>query len=284
MIHGLDSATPPDAQAVALAHANGYDLWSGYIASHPNVNLLHPWTQAGFDVARAAGCTPIAFCSGLDDPVALRALAAAWNVRLCLDVENGIRGDGAWVQAWLDASGAGLYGNAPVHPGRRAAFHILAAYPGGQPVATWDDALTPRPAGACAWQSQGTHSLFGVGVDSGYYDDWFGATAPKGGDDMARLVNTPANGIWLQDGMLYVHVESPPDAVALMSAGVANMTGQITQGQHNGLAAACGANASAMGVLQADLDAHLDKIAAGVKEVASNTDGLTPADRQGGPA
>ena len=284
MIHGLDSSMPPNAQQVAVAHANGFDLWSGYLASHPAVNLLHPWARADFDIARAAGSTPIAFCSGVDDPVALRALAAAWNVRLCLDVENGIRGDGPWVQAWLDASGAGLYGNAGVHPGRRAAFHVLAAYPGGQPVATWDDALTPRPAGPCAWQSCGTHSLFGVGVDSGYYDDWFGASTTPQGDDMARLVNTPANGIWLQDGRLYVHVDTPASAGALLGAGVASMAGQITQVMHDTLVAACGADASAVGVMQADLDAHLDKIAAGVQSVDQSVDRIAPPDRQGGAA
>ena len=47
----------------------------------------------------------------------------------CLDVEGGIRADGAWVQPWLDASGAGLYGNAPVFSGRRAAFYETASDP-----------------------------------------------------------------------------------------------------------------------------------------------------------
>src|SRR4029077_12111309 len=139
MLAGLDSsfATPSAAQ-VAQAKAAGIKLWSGYLATKPNVGLAHPWTQANFNTVLQGGLASIAFCSGWDDPVACKNLAAAWGVRLCLDVEGGIRGDGPWVQSWLNASGAGLYGNEGVHPNRTAAFHILAAYPaGGNPNATW---------------------------------------------------------------------------------------------------------------------------------------------------
>lgn len=101
---------------------------------------------------------------------------------------------------------------------------------------------------------------------------------------MARLVNTPANGIWLQDGRLYVHVDTPASAGALLGAGVASMAGQITQVMHDTLVAACGADASAVGVMQADLDAHLDKIAAGVQSVDQSVDRIAPPDRQGGVA
>jgi len=65
---------------------------------------------------------------------------------LCLDIESGIRGDGPWKQAWLDASGAGVYGNGPCH-NCRAAFHVLAAYPGSGDVRRDLVAATPRPAG-----------------------------------------------------------------------------------------------------------------------------------------
>src|SRR5262249_16766074 len=125
MIAGLDSSFGRPSAALALqAKASGVSLWSGYLATKAGVRLAAPWTRADFDNARRCGGTPIAFCSGWDDPVACRALAAQWNVRLCLDVEEGIRGDGAWVQPWLDASGAGLYGNAQVHDGRNAVFHV----------------------------------------------------------------------------------------------------------------------------------------------------------------
>src|SRR5215472_13783959 len=135
------------------------------------------------------GSTPIAFCSGWDDPTALRTMAAAWNVRLCLDVESGIRGDGPWVQPWLDASGAGLYGVAGVHAGRRAAFHILARYPGFDPGVTWDGGVL-RPPGPVGWQWLGGHLEFGLDVDRGWYDDWFGG----GRDDMSTWIRNQDNG------------------------------------------------------------------------------------------
>ena len=110
MIVGLDSAQPPTADQARAAARAGIRLWSGYLGTRPNFGLYHIWSRQDFENARLCGGTPIAFCSGWDDPVACKALAKDWNVRLCLDVESGIRGDGQWVQAWLDSSGAGLYG------------------------------------------------------------------------------------------------------------------------------------------------------------------------------
>src|SRR5436305_6106352 len=107
MIAGLDSSysVPTLAQAEAAGRA-GVHLWSGYLATRPNVGLAHPWSEYNFQVVRQAGMRSIAFCSGWDDPAACKALAAQWGVLLCLDVEGGIRADGPWVQPWLDASGA----------------------------------------------------------------------------------------------------------------------------------------------------------------------------------
>jgi peptidoglycan hydrolase-like protein with peptidoglycan-binding domain len=76
------------------------------------------------------------------------------------------------VQDWLTKSGAGLYGNAPVFHGRRAAFYVLADYPGSDPHATWSPHVQ-RPNGPCGWQWEGTHTEFGCSVDRGWYDDWF---------------------------------------------------------------------------------------------------------------
>ncbi len=174
MIAGLDSATPPSASQLAQAKAQGVRLWGGYLATKAHVNLAHAWSKDDFSRVKAAGLATIAYCSGLDDPVACRNLAAAWGVPLCLDVESGIHGDGPWVQDWLTKSRAGLYGNAPVFAGRKAAFYVIAAFTNHahDPGATWTSS-TPRPHGPCGWQWRGTHDEFGVGVDRGWYDDWF---------------------------------------------------------------------------------------------------------------
>jgi hypothetical protein len=180
-VSGVDSSfCKPTPVLAAHARAAGYSLWSGYIATGGGVRLAAPWSQQEFDYARLVGGTPIAYCSGWDDPVALRILAGMWHVRLCLDVEDGIRGDGPWVQPFLDSSGAGLYGNAGVFPGRRAAFYVEAEYPlSGDPFGdSWPPRLA-RPPGPCAWQWAGTHSEFGCDVDSMWADPWFaGGSTP----------------------------------------------------------------------------------------------------------
>lgn len=181
MIAALDSAAcrPTAAQADA-ARVAGIRVWSGYLTTRPNVGIYGgSWSREDFENARRCGGRPIAFCSGWDDPVALRALAAAWRVRLCLDVEFGIRDDGPWVPDWLRLSGAGLYGNFSVHYhtgepiGRGATFNIGAAYPGFDPRMTWPSYL-PRPDAPCGWQREGSHQEFGCEVDSSWLDDWFG--------------------------------------------------------------------------------------------------------------
>jgi hypothetical protein len=170
----LDSATPPTRAQALAAKAAGVRGWNGYLASHPNVNLEHPWSEGDFAMLIEVfpDYAPIGYCSGLDDPAAIKALAAAWRIRPCLDDEGGIRPDGAWVGSWLQESGAGIYGNAPVHVGRTAPFHVLAGYPGYDPKATWSP-YRPRPAGPCGWQWEGTHDEFGVSVDRCWFDDWF---------------------------------------------------------------------------------------------------------------
>jgi hypothetical protein len=176
VISGLDSATPPTPAQAREARAAGVGLWSGYIATKANVNLLNPWKREEFQaVQQVFGTPPVAFCSGWDDPAAVRALAASWGVRHCLDVEDGIRSDGSWVQPWLDASGAGLYGHQSVFTGRRAPFFIMSGYPGHDPGSTWAGMPPPVPHG---WQWLGTHVEFGVAVDGGWYDEWFGPDPP----------------------------------------------------------------------------------------------------------
>ena len=97
MIAGLDSSFGRPSSGTALkAKAAGVGLWGGYVATKDGVGLASPWDRASFENARLVGATPLAYCSGFDDPAALKLRAEAWNVRLCLDVEGGgLRGDGS---------------------------------------------------------------------------------------------------------------------------------------------------------------------------------------------
>lgn len=180
MIAGLDSSLDaPSANDALTARAAGIGLWNGYLTTKGGVNIEAPWTQLAFENARLCGATPLAFCSGWDDPTALRQLARAWNVRLILDCEDGIRGPGLWVPGWLGASGAGLYGSVPTVRAYDAPFKVAAEYPGFDPEKTF-----PYPSGGLptGWQWQGTHTEFGRSVDRGWYDDWFGPRQlPYGG-------------------------------------------------------------------------------------------------------
>lgn len=233
MIAGIDSSALPTLAMALAAKAAGVQIWSGYLQTKPNMGLYSPWTKEAFDCARLCGATPIAYCSGWDDPVACKNLAIAWNVRLCLDVEGGIRGDGPWVQPWLTASGAGLYGNGPVHINRTAAFHILAAYPGFNPNATWSGS---RPVSPCAWQYQGTHSEFGVGVDRCWFDDWFSL-----GDDMTPEESAMLKAVYNQfisatyttmDARI-AHLEAVIKAIPKGPAGPAGPAGTPTPPHHH---------------------------------------------------
>jgi hypothetical protein len=192
MLASLDSATPPTATQVAAARAAGVIVWGGYLATKPNVGLLRPWSQAEFAVIKALPGTPLAFYSGWDDPVAVKARAAAWGVRPCLDVEDGIRPDGPWVQANLDTVGGGLYSFASAFPGRRMAFAILAdrSRTPPDPKATWAP-WHPRPPVPCGWQWWGSHNEFGVTVDRNWLDDWFGGEQMTQAEFDALCGNSP---------------------------------------------------------------------------------------------
>ena len=205
MIAGLDSSGyRPTDPAVQSARNAGVGIWSGYLATREGVGLGSPWDRNSFDIARKCGATPLAYCSGFDDPEACKKKAADWNVRLCLDVEDGIRKNGPWVQDWLDASGAGLYGNFWVFDGRKAPFYVLTAFVPADPAATWGEHYCPRPAGHCGWQWRGTHDDFGGAVDSSWFDEWFSTgsalarTPPRlvaaGGGEGSMILLSASNG------------------------------------------------------------------------------------------
>jgi len=173
MLPSLDSATPPTPAQAAAAQAAGIKMWCVYLATKPGVGLLRPWTNAEIEVVRVINPRPIAFYSGWDDPVAIKAAATRLNLRPCLDDESGIRPEGPWVQPNLDAVGGGLYGTSGVHVGRRAGFHIAAWYIANDPGRTWPTNW-PTPAAPCGWQWRNSHNEFGVTVDRSWLDDWFG--------------------------------------------------------------------------------------------------------------
>lgn len=207
MIAGKDSSFDrPNAATLAQAYAAGVRVWGGYIGLRPlaELGLATVWGQADFDVILNAGMTAIGFCSGWDDPVAIRDRASAWGVLPCVDVETGIRTDGLWLDDWLPAAGAGLYGLASLHyetgrpDGRGAVFNIVADYlAAGCTGETWPSWL-PRPAAPCGWQCQGGHPEFGIDVDSMSLDDWFGGDMTPEEHQMLQRVHDTTEEAWTE--------------------------------------------------------------------------------------
>lgn len=213
---GFDSAYPPTPAQIAAAKAAGISAWSGYFAGP---GILNGWSDANFHAVMDGGLATSAYCSGWADPVAMKTRAGSLGIPIILDDESGIRSLSAsiselvtnvsenrrkarqmmhggearpvtewlhgeisvssWVQPWLDASGAGQYGNQPVFAGVRASRYVFAAYPGGDPGLSWPS-YYPRPGDGhpCGWQYQGTHAFSGIGVDSTHYDDSFWTFGP----------------------------------------------------------------------------------------------------------
>jgi hypothetical protein len=190
----LDSAYPPNAIQVNNAKAAGYAGWAGYFAGR---NILNGWAFSDFSRVQEGGLETLAYCSGWSDPLQMKGQSATWGVPICLDVEGGIRGNGSWVQDWLNRSGAGLYGNPPVFVERVAAFYVLAAYPGYNPNASWPSNL-PRPNGPCAWQWTGSHSMWGITVDSTWSDDNFPGVYGSGGGTIGGI-NLADYGVLITD-------------------------------------------------------------------------------------
>lgn len=233
MISALDSAYAPTQSQAQQARAAGVGLWNGYLASKPGVGLLNAWSEVDFGVSAGVfGAAPVGFCSGWDDPGAVRMLGAAWGVRPCLDLESGIRDDGPWVDPWLQASGAGLYGLLAVHY-HAAPFRIVAGYPtSGDPVATWPLSKGTPPTEPHGWQWAGTHVEYGVVVDSEWLDDWF-AAAPAEDDMKGFIVIGPGGAQFaiLPSGYKF-GIASQEDLAVLQASGQFVSTNQsVSQGQ-----------------------------------------------------
>lgn len=181
----LDAAYPPsDAELVYFA-VNGWTGIAGYF-KFGNDGVLNGWADADFQRVQAAGLQTLAYCSGWADPAQCAARAANLKIQICLDDEGGMRPDGIWVPGWLSASGAGLYGNGPVHV-HSAPFHILAAYPGYDPGAVWSTVYAPQPPTPCGWQWQGSHNVDGANVDSSWFDDAIGGVFGSSGTSVGGL-------------------------------------------------------------------------------------------------
>lgn len=219
---GFDSAYPPTVSQIQAAKAAGISAWSGYFPGPGILNgwseqNFHDVMNGG--LGTSAYCSgwadPVAMETQrvswgvpriiLDDESGIRSVAthtqfefsAGENRRLArsmmhtvgglirpvLEQKNGVWTVSSWVQPWLNASGAGQYGNEPVFAGVVASCYVFAAYPGGDPGLSWPT-YYPRPSGGpCGWQFQGTHSFSGIGVDSTHYDDDFWAFGPKPGEE-----------------------------------------------------------------------------------------------------
>lgn len=172
MISGRDSSYGrPSIEQLYAALTAGVLNWGGYLATMGDVNLGSPWDRGSFARVQAVlPSKPLAYCSGWDDPIACARLAAEWDVRLILDVEDGIRGDGPWVDHWLAASGAGLYGSRGTCNAHAAPCKIMAHYVGEDPGVTWEGDPPDVPHG---WQWDGDVEDWGLGVDRVLLDDWF---------------------------------------------------------------------------------------------------------------
>lgn len=199
----LDSAVDrPTPEVCAQALAAGVGAWFGYLATSQAAgafNLLSPWDLASFQVVQASGLQAGAFCSGHDDPATLAELARSWGLaRVLLDVEDGIRGDGPWVDGWLATSGFGLYGLLAVQY-HAAPYRVAALYPAqGCQGGSWP--VTPEPAEAHGWQCQGTHTEFGLSVDRSVLSpDFFPGARPVGAGRWGVAESAwpaPARGAW----------------------------------------------------------------------------------------
>ncbi len=146
IIVAIDSAVPPSAASIIAAKNAGVKLWAGYFAG---TDILRGWSQNDFTRIKESGLATMAYCSGWANPATMKAQAASWGVPICLDVEGGIRGDGPWVQGWLDRS------RTPPDP--------HAVWP------SW----RARPSGPCGWQWYGSHANFGAEIDTCWFDDFF---------------------------------------------------------------------------------------------------------------
>lgn len=269
MIRWLDSAYPPSPAQIASAKEAGYGGWAGYFAG---THILNGWSDDDFDRVRKGGLRTLAYCSGWSQATDMRDRAARLGIWICLDDESGIRPHGTWVQPWLQASGAGLYGNGFVHAGHPARFHVLAAYPtSGDPTGTsWNTFYAPRPPGLCGWQWAGSHNFAGRTVDSSWFDD--GIAPLLHGPDTGGKMNPVTEEIIWRIGAYLGIVSSAgvaPNGVAIKpyyDAGV------VARAKLDTILAAVKAIGTVGGGLTATQQAELDQILADDEAIKAKLD------------
>lgn len=189
-----DSSKPPTAAQLQIAKAAGIKAWLGYVGQAGD-DLEAPWAEADFELVRSAGLLTGAFCSQIDDALWVGSVLAAWKLTGFLDDEPGVEGDNSETDAWLAASGTGLYGGKAVmetHCTHGHPAYIASEYPGGAQTASWPPgfpALSPmRPKG---WQYLGTQVTSYGTVDLSVYEE--AVLAPQEEEDMPLYVVTYAD-------------------------------------------------------------------------------------------
>lgn len=231
----VDSGAQPTDAQLATAKAAGVGAWLGYRASSSAMNLAYPWPAETFARIKAAGLLTGAYYSGLEDPAWAKADAAALGIPGFLDCESAIRGDGAWTDPWLEATGFRLYGDASVqtvHWTHGHAGYVFAGYPGGAQTATWPSyAPQPNPPRPMGWQYLGTQSTpYGV-VDLCNFDaELLGEDGMRLGIFFATVVAGPdagQTGQFLSNGMTFRWI--PPDYKNAQGAAVSPLADITTE-------------------------------------------------------
>ena len=217
MVIAADSWWAPTAAQLAAARAAGVGAWLGYFEVPGDHIFGGGWSDQDFQAALASGLRTGAFCSGWDDPAACAARARRLGIRIYLDDETSIRGDGPWADPWLAASGACLYGESPVmqahldhgHPG-----YVVADYT-ADPGSTWVGGLAlPAPLRPTGRQYAGDQAAglayvpAGRAVDLSRLDPQLLSQPLQG--DRAMLVRRSTDGeIALALGDVFLHLSGP---------------------------------------------------------------------------
>lgn len=242
LVKTLDSYDSPTPDQLNKAWKDGVRAWNGYL-------YVKGWSKASFDAIRARGMQGIAYANGNDDPVKMKALAASWGVRGCLDVERGTRANGTWVEAWLEASGFGLYASQSGYPHNSALFHVIAAYQSTDPKASWPSG-PPKPPTPLGWQWAGNLTVYDAHVDRSWFDsDVFAPTPtptppPYTGiaeNEMFSIINrTDGLGayVWQDSNGNLVHINNPDDLAQLAALKNCGGEAKVTVQTYQALAAA----------------------------------------------